>query len=285
MTSQKQILANQRNAQKSTGPNTSNGKSKSRLNAVRDNVTGQITTLNDADRAIFETLKAEHVASLAPETVSELKLAHAIAWDTWRLDRLRAAEMNIFALAAENLEADPDPNADDTETDRELQSATSDANVYLTQARRLELTSLYEQRMNRSLHRNRAELHDLQVARRRKYETDRKEEVLLARFEDLKDKAYQAPAEPSRNGSVFSSEEISRAAERQRNLEAAQFLLNTKAAWIKYGSTGSGSPDLFEDLPYRKPPAFIEPKIHGVSPESIAIRKFYHPEEFTKKRR
>jgi hypothetical protein len=281
MSTQRQIEANRNNAKKSTGPNTTEGKSKSRLNAIRDNITGQITTLTDADRAVFEKLKAEHVASLAPQTVSELKLAHAIAWDTWRLDRLRAAEMNIFALAAEN----PDLAEVEEEADQELQSATSDASVYLTQARRLELTSLYEQRMNRSLHRNRAELHDLQTARRRNYETDRKEEILLARFEDLKDKPYQAPTIPSRNGSVFSSEEISLAAERQRNLEAAQYLLNNKAPWVKYGSTGAGSPDLFAELPYRRPPDCIPPKIHGVSPESIAIRKFYHPEEFERKRR
>jgi primosomal protein N' len=172
--------------------------------------------------------------------------------------------MNIFALAAETTAENPD--LIEEETDTELQSATSDANVYLSQARRLELTSLYEQRMNRSLHRNRAELHDLQAERRRKYETDRKEEVLLARFEDLKDKPYQAPATPSRNGSVFSSEEISQAAERQRNLEAAQYLLNNKAPWVKYGSTGSGSPDLFAELPYRTPPDCIPAKIHGVPP-------------------
>ena len=43
--------------------------------------------------------------------------------------------MNIFALAAEN----PDlTEVEEEETDPELQSATSDANVYLTQARRLE---------------------------------------------------------------------------------------------------------------------------------------------------
>ena len=281
MTSQKQIEANRANAQKSTGANTPEGKAKTRLNAIRDNITGQITTLNDADRAIFETLKAEHVASLAPETVSELKLAHAIAWDTWRLDRLRAAEMNIFAQAAENL----DLNEPEEETDEERNTATSNANVFLTQARRLELTSLYEQRMTRSLHRNRAELHDLQAERRRQYETARNEEILLARLEDLKDKAYHAPSTPSRNGSVFSSEEITQAAERQRNLEASQYLLNNTAPWVKYGSTGSGSPDLFAQLPYRTPPDCIPAKIHGISPESIAVRKFYYPEEFTKKRR
>src|SRR4051812_5680739 len=105
MTSQKQIEANERNAQKSTGPKTEQGKSITRLNAVRDNVTGQITTLSDEDRPIFEKLKAEHVAALAPKDVSELKLAHSIAWDTWRLDRLRASEMNLLARGTAENEA------------------------------------------------------------------------------------------------------------------------------------------------------------------------------------
>ena len=279
MTSQKQIDANRANAQKSCGPTSSTGKANSRLNAIRDNVTGQITTLSDADRAVFEKLKDEHVADLAPQTVSEVKLAHAIAWDTWRLDRIRAAEMNIFALAADN------PDEDEPDDDPALQSAISDATVFLTQARRLELNSLYEQRMTRSLHRNRAELQDLQAQRRRQYETDREEEVLLARLEDLKDKPYQAPAAPGRNGFVFSSEEISLAAERQRNLEAAQYVLNNKAPWVKYGSTGSGSPDLFAICPNGTSSGGIPAKIHGVSPESSAVRKHYFPEEFTKKRR
>jgi hypothetical protein len=289
MTSLKQIEANRANAQKSTGAKSPEGKAKTRLNAIRDNITGQITTLSDADRAIFEKLKAEHIADLAPQTISEHKLAHSIAWDTWRLDRLRAAEMNIFALAAEqNESAESDGNdaadPDENEIDHDLQTAIANAHVFLTQARRLELTSLYEQRMTRSLHRNRAELRDLQSARCHKYETDRREEVLLARLEGLKDKSYQAPTMPSPNGSVFSSSEITTAAERQRNLEAAQYLLNNKAPWVKYGSTGSGSPDLFAELPYRTPPDCIPQKIHGVSPESIALRKFYHPEEFEKRR-
>lgn len=216
MTSEKQIEANRANAQKSTGPRTPEGKAKTRLNAVRDNITGQITTLSDPDRDVFEKLKAEHVADLAPQTISETKLAHAIAWDTWRLDRLRAAEMNIFAQAAEFHEP-PDETPDDNEIDPALRTARAEAHIFRTEAARLELNSLYEQRMTRSLHRNREELRLLQAQRRNKYETDRKEEVLLARFEDLKDKPYQAPAAPSRNGSVFSSEEITLAAERQRS--------------------------------------------------------------------
>ena len=279
MSSQKQIDANRANSQKSTGPTTDAGKAKTRLNAIRDNITGQITTLSHHDRLIFEKVKSEHIADLAPKTVSEEKLAHAIAWDTWRLDRLRAAEMNIFAQAADAAVDD-----DDATTDPDLQTAISDAQTFRTESKRFELMSLYEQRMNRSLHRNREELRFLQVQRRNKYETDRKEEVLLARFEDLKDKPYQAPVSPSRNGSVFSTEEITTAAERQRNLEASQYLINNTAPWVKYGSTGSGSPDLFAELPYRTPPDCIPKKIHGISPESIALRKFYHPEEFEKRR-
>lgn len=290
MTSQKQIEANQANAKNSTGPRTESGKAKTRLNAVRDNITGQIITLAPEDRAIFEKLKAEHVADLAPATVSETKLAHAIAWDTWRLDRLRATEMNIYALGSEIEEysdGSDDPAESDPadEIDPNLQSALAGVQTYRTEAKRFELMSLYEQRMTRNLHRNRFALTELQGKRRSKYERDRREEVLLARMEDLKDLPYKAPTAPSPNGSVFSSEEITTAAARQRNIEAANYLLVTKAPWIKYGATGAGSPDLFAELPYRTPPDCIPPKIHGVSPESIALRKFYYPEEFQRRRR
>ena len=279
MTSQKQIDANRANAQKSTGPKTEHGKSITRLNAVRDNITGQITTLSEEDRPIFEKLKAEYVAERAPKNLDELKLAHAIAWDTWRLDRLRASEMNLLAAGAENAAQDDPDNPDPI-----LRQALAEAQTYRNETDRLERLSLYEQRMTRSLHRNRHALRELQAERRRNYERDRTEEILLARFQDLKDLPYQAPETPSPNGSVFSSEEIVTAAERQRNLEALMHLLSTKAPWVKFGATG-GRPDLFAELPYRPPPDNLPQKIHGVSPESIALRKYYHPEEFEKKRR
>jgi hypothetical protein len=283
MISQKQQAANEANAKKGTGPRTQKGKDKCRLNAIRDNTTGQLITLPPRDRAVFEKLKAEHVAALAPGTFEESKLAEAIAWDTWRLDRLRANEMNIFALAAE---ASADPDADDTDADEaDLHTAISNARTSRTEAKHFELTSLYEQRMTRSLHRNRHALRELQAERHRKREHDKREEIILARFQDLKDLPYTAPEEPSPNGSVFSNEEITTAAERQRNLEATMYLLSTKAPWVKYGATGAGSPDLFAELPYRTPPDSIPKKIHGVSPESIALRKFYHPEEFERPRR
>jgi hypothetical protein len=111
MASQKQIDANRRNAQKSTGPRTIEGLAKTRLNAMRDGITGQITTLSEEDRPVFEKLKAELIADLAPKTVMELKLASSIAWDTWRLDHLRSVEMSMYALGATNPETTVDCDA------------------------------------------------------------------------------------------------------------------------------------------------------------------------------
>ena len=287
MISEKQLAANRANAKKSAGATSPAGKAASRLNALRDGITGQVTTLSDEDRPIFENLKAQHVADLAPQNFSELKLAHAIAWDTWRLDRLRATEMNILARGAEQAMecAAAAAAGNETATDPTLQTALAQAEVFEAQSARLELMSLYEQRLTRNLHRNRQALRELQAESRRKRNNDKREEILLARFQDLKDLPYQAPATPSPNGFVFSSTEITAASERQRNLEAVMYLLSTKAPWVKYGATGAGSPDLFAELPYRAPPDCIPQKIHGVSPESIALRKFYHPEEFEKRRR
>ena len=66
MASKKQIDANRRNTQKSTGPRSQDGKDKSRRNAIRDGLTGQITTLSDQDRPAFEKLQTEMLAHFKP---------------------------------------------------------------------------------------------------------------------------------------------------------------------------------------------------------------------------
>src|SRR5580704_8661507 len=106
MATQKQTDANRLNAQKSTGATSPEGKAITRMNAKRDGFTGQITTLSDEDRPIFEKFKSQFIADLAPKTTMELSLATSIAWDSWRLNHLRAVEMNMYALGA----ADPDSN-------------------------------------------------------------------------------------------------------------------------------------------------------------------------------
>jgi hypothetical protein len=233
MATEKQIAANRLNALKSTGPKTPETKAKSRLNAQRDGLTGQVTTLSDEERPIFEKLKADHIAALNPDGLQQLKIAHSIAWDTWRLDHLRAIEMNVYAQAAEEEAAKEEAANENTASDAnpansdELDAAISDARTFRAEAKRFELMSLYEQRMNRSLHRNMVLLRELQAERKRHREEDKKEEVIIARLHEYNEMPIKASTRPSRNGFIFSDEEIAIAAARQRYVDVAVSTMKT----------------------------------------------------------
>jgi len=103
MTSLKQIDANRRNAQKSTGPITQEGKLQSRCNAVRHGLTAEtvIGALEDAeDYKAFETaIIADYDAQSAVERELVLRLASLL----WRLRRATRIETGLFKIEAEHL--------------------------------------------------------------------------------------------------------------------------------------------------------------------------------------
>ena len=103
MTSFRQIEANRRNAQLSTGPVTEEGKRRSRQNAVRHGLTAEtvIDTLEDAgDYAAFEmTVTADYDAQSAVERELVLRLASLL----WRLRRATAIESGLFKIQAQHL--------------------------------------------------------------------------------------------------------------------------------------------------------------------------------------
>ncbi len=127
----------------------------------------------------------------------ELRLASSIAWDTWRLDHLRAVEMNLYALGTQ------DPDCDIECNGPELQIAMSDALTFVKQSKRMGLLSIYEQRLNRSIHKNMEKLAELQAERKRNYEQDLREEVAIAEAKEISVLPYQAPTRRSKNGIVF----------------------------------------------------------------------------------
>ena len=98
MISEKQLDANRRNALLSTGPNTDAGRNRSRMNALRHGLTGQVTTMTDEDRAAHDQFSKALIKDLAPEGAMETQLAQRIATDSWRLNRISAIEDNLFAL-------------------------------------------------------------------------------------------------------------------------------------------------------------------------------------------
>ena len=85
MTSFRQIQANRRNALKSTGPASEEGKQQSRLNAVRHSLTAEtvIGALEDADD--YKAFEAAIIADYDVESAIERELVLRLASLLWRL--------------------------------------------------------------------------------------------------------------------------------------------------------------------------------------------------------
>jgi hypothetical protein len=92
MSSPKQIAANRRNAFKSTGPVTEEGKNRSRRNAVRHGLTAEtvIATLEDTDD--YQAFEAAVTADYDAETAVERELVLRLASVLWRLRRATGIE-------------------------------------------------------------------------------------------------------------------------------------------------------------------------------------------------
>ena len=87
MTSFRQIQANRRNALKSTGPTSEEGKQQSRRNAVRHGLTAEtvIGALEDAED--YKAFEAAIIADYDAESAVERELVLRLASLLWRLRR------------------------------------------------------------------------------------------------------------------------------------------------------------------------------------------------------
>jgi hypothetical protein len=96
MTSQKKIQANQRNAMKSTGPKTPQGKARVSENAVVHGLTSQKVLLRGEDAAEHERLREEAVAYYQPKGAMEERAVDRIVAYEWRIDRVDRIEGAVF---------------------------------------------------------------------------------------------------------------------------------------------------------------------------------------------
>ncbi len=97
MTSEKQIRANRRNALKSTGPKTPEGKATVRLNARTHGLRSQEILFPGEDEDALKGLNENLRAELQPVGELENLLVDGIVAAHWRLRRLRRVEAGIFA--------------------------------------------------------------------------------------------------------------------------------------------------------------------------------------------
>jgi hypothetical protein len=97
VTSEKQVQANRRNALKSTGPKTQEGKAVARHNAVKHGLLAQEVLLPDEDEAAFKELGERLRAELQPAGELEGMLVDRVIAAYWRLRRLGRVEAGTFA--------------------------------------------------------------------------------------------------------------------------------------------------------------------------------------------
>ncbi|MGH9630452.1 MAG: hypothetical protein ACRD7E_19240, partial [Bryobacteraceae bacterium] len=94
--SARQLAANQRNAQLSTGPRTDAGREAVRMNALRHGLRAQTIVLPYEDVEDFHELRNNFVRDYAPADATELSLVDQLAQALWRLHRMRRVETGML---------------------------------------------------------------------------------------------------------------------------------------------------------------------------------------------
>lgn len=153
-TSEAKVLANRRNALRSTGPRTAAGKARVSRNRLRHGLTGVDPVLPEECVASFHLFEAEVNEHLDPRHPIEAMLAEQICSLLWRLRRIGRMEARIFELA---LERSPGLGGASTIDAAALQLADNPDHGLLTLSR-------YERSLRNSLVRALAEFRRVRAA-------------------------------------------------------------------------------------------------------------------------
>jgi hypothetical protein len=94
--SPKQLEANRRNALKSTGPRTTQGKAAVRLNALKHGLHAQELVLSPEEQTEFDRVFADFLDDLRPDGPAGTLLVRQIAETSWRIALLRAYETQLL---------------------------------------------------------------------------------------------------------------------------------------------------------------------------------------------
>jgi hypothetical protein len=107
MSSIRQIEAKRRNALKSTGPTTPEGKQRSRCNAVRHGLTAETVIASLEDSEDYKGFEAVVISDYNAESAVERELVLRLASVLWRLRRATGIETTLF----DSMTGEPDLNA------------------------------------------------------------------------------------------------------------------------------------------------------------------------------
>ena len=96
MATEKQIEANRRNAQHSTGPKTPAGKARSSMNALKHGLRSSLAVIPGESQEAFDALYDSLRDDLKPTDAFEEILVREIASASWRIMRLHRSEAALY---------------------------------------------------------------------------------------------------------------------------------------------------------------------------------------------
>ncbi len=163
MASPAQLAANRRNAQKSTGPRSNEGKKQASLNALKSGMTAKTVVLPHESGVDYDEIRVALIEDYAPATSQEPRLDDQVAVRYGRTIRARRFETAMFDnhLRAKKLAhgKDPGPNERDDEGCAVI--------LQVTGAEQLKNYFRYDATISRDYYRAIATLEKMQAARRR----------------------------------------------------------------------------------------------------------------------
>ncbi len=169
MSTFKQIEANRRNSQKSTGPRTESGRRASSLNAYRHGLTGQNFVMTAEEAEAHERYTASMLQDLKPVGAMEETLARSIADSHWRINRAVIIENNIFASEVFRDEAVAVREAERQGVEcrfNNVSRARATVTAFVSDPQRFHLLTVYEARLHRKAQADLRQLRELQAERR-----------------------------------------------------------------------------------------------------------------------
>jgi hypothetical protein len=200
MATESQVKANRKNALKSTGPRTEEGKEAASQNATKHGLRAKKNVIKTENQDEFDIFRGNMIADISPDGAMEEMLAERIVSLSWRLKRAEHFQNAVIDALIEHGLHGASSGFGWTSDNRERaqkEAATGDVDVMLgivinhdfANAKTLDMLLSYERRIESSLYRTIAELKKM---RRMRKEQD--ESGICTNEANLKDNGWHPQA-------------------------------------------------------------------------------------------
>jgi hypothetical protein len=197
------------------GPRTPEGRRRSSMNARRHSLTARVHIATPEESAAFDAHLKDYLEAFAPAGIVERDLVIELASLRYRLRRAACIEDSIFALGHERF-------AESVSDHAQAGAALAQGMTWISEAKNIQLLSLYETRLRNAAAKAQAEIERLQAARKEAHAHAQAEAIRLAKVAAAEGQTYDGAKdfEPAAEHGqfVFSAEHIARAADRRDRL-------------------------------------------------------------------